>query len=457
MPHALAVDDDPNFLNALAELIEGQGYTTNTATTLRDARERLLHRQPDIALIDLRLPDGSGLELLRELEGQPATEVIVITGHADVDSAVEALRIGAADYLTKPLDVGRLKEILAAVARGGPSLPQGDRSPVEAAKEEGRLGYLLGASPPMIEIYEQLSRVAPTDATVFLVGESGTGKDVAAQTLHVISRRSGEAFLPLNCGAITPTLIESELFGHERGSFTGAAKRHKGYFERADNGTLFLDEIGEMPLELQIKLLRVLETGSLVRIGGDQAVEVDVRVYAATNRDPHKAVEEGKLREDLLYRLSVFPIHMPPLRERGDDIDLLADHFLAQLNERAAKMGSDVEKTFGDDVREIFRAHRWPGNVRELKNVVHRAFIMADEAIDAPCLPARMRGATDGDRYLRFPVGSSIADVERRLILATLEHQGGNKKKTADVLGVSLKTLYNRLNSYKDDGEDEEG
>jgi len=456
MPHALAVDDDPNFLNALAELIEGQGYTTNTATTLRDARERLLHRQPDIALIDLRLPDGSGLELLRELEKQPATEVIVITGHADVDSAVEALRIGAADYLTKPLDVGRLKEILAAVARGGVTLPQGDRSPVETAKEEGRLGYLLGASAPMIEVYEQLSRVAPTDATVFLVGESGTGKDLAAQTLHVISRRSGEAFLPLNCGAITPTLIESELFGHERGSFTGAAKRHKGYFERADNGTLFLDEIGEMPLELQIKLLRVLETGSLVRIGGDQSVEVDVRVYAATNRDPHKAVEEGKLREDLLYRLSVFPIHMPPLRERGDDIDLLADHFLAQLNERAAKNGSDVEKTLGDDARAIFRAHRWPGNVRELKNVVHRAFIMADAVIDTGCLPARMRGATDGDRYLQFTVGTSISDVERRLILATLDHHGGNKKKTADVLGVSLKTLYNRLNSYKEDGEDAE-
>jgi len=456
MPHALAVDDDPNFLNALAELIEGQGFTTNTATTLRDARERMLHRQPDIALIDLRLPDGSGLELLRELEGQPATEVIVITGHADVDSAIEALRIGAADYLTKPLDVGRLKEILAEVARGGPVVPDGGRSPVETAKEEGRLGYLLGASPPMIEVYEQLSRVAPTDATVFLVGESGTGKDVAAQTLHVISRRSGEAFLPLNCGAITPTLIESELFGHERGSFTGAAKRHKGYFERADNGTLFLDEIGEMPLELQIKLLRVLETGSLVRIGGDQSVEVDVRVYAATNRDPHKAVEEGKLREDLLYRLSVFPVHMPPLRERGDDIDLLADHFLAQLNERAAKSGSDVEKTFGDDVRETFRAHRWPGNVRELKNVVHRAFIMADEAIDTACLPARMRGASDGDRYLQFPVGTSIADVERRLIMATLDHHGGNKKKTADVLGVSLKTLYNRLNSYKEDGGDAE-
>ncbi|HEX2254831.1 MAG TPA: sigma-54 dependent transcriptional regulator [Thermoanaerobaculia bacterium] len=450
MPHALAVDDDPNFLHALAELIEGQGFTTNTATTLRDARERLLHRQPDIALIDLRLPDGSGMELLRELEKHPNTEVIVITGHADVDSAVEALRIGAADYLTKPIDIGRLKEILAAVARTGPGVPAG-RAPLEEAKESGRLGLLLGASPQMHDVYKQISRVAQTDATVFFVGESGTGKDLASQTLHILSRRADDPFLPLNCGAITPTLIESELFGHERGSFTGAQKRHKGYFERAHGGTLFLDEIGEMPLELQVKLQRVLETGTLVRIGGDQDVEVDVRVVAATNRDPMRAVEDGKLREDLLYRLSVFPVTMPPLRERGDDIDLLSDFFLANLNERAG-----TEKAFAEDARQVIRSHRWPGNVRELKNTVHRAFIMADaDEIDAACLPARIQGgepSDGGSRVLSFPVGTSIADAERRLILATLEEHGGNKKKTADVLGVSLKTLYNRLNAYKDEG-----
>ncbi|HEX2164812.1 MAG TPA: sigma-54 dependent transcriptional regulator [Thermoanaerobaculia bacterium] len=442
MPHALAVDDDPNFLNALAELIENQGFTTNTATTLRDARERLLHKQPDIALIDLRLPDGSGMELLRELEKVP-TEVIVITGHADVDSAVEALRIGAADYLTKPLDVVRLKEILADVRRSETSLPK--VSPVEDAEEQGRLGLLLGASPAMLQVYKQMARVAPTDATVFFVGESGTGKDLASQTLHLLSRRSSNAFLPLNCGAITPTLIESELFGHERGSFTGAAKRHKGYFERAHQGTLFLDEIGEMPAELQVKLLRVLETGELVRIGGDSTVEVDVRVLAATNRDPHQAVEEGKLREDLLYRLSVFPIVMPPLRERGDDIDLLADYFLSTLNERHG-----TEKGFTAEARQAMREHPWPGNVRELKNTVHRAYIMADDEITPDCLPSRIGGGDDARRVLEFPVGTSIAEVEQRLIMATLEQYAGNKKKTADVLGVSLKTLYNRLNAYKD-------
>jgi DNA-binding NtrC family response regulator len=445
MPHALAVDDDPNFLNALAELIENQGFTTNTATTLQDARERLRHKQPDIALIDLRLPDGSGMELLRELEKMP-TEVIVITGHADVDSAVEALRIGAADYLTKPLDIARLKEILAAVRRSESDMPR--VAAVEEAEEQGRLGLLLGQSPSMLEVYKQMMRVAPTDATVFFVGESGTGKDLASQTLHMLSRRSSNAFLPLNCGAITPTLIESELFGHERGSFTGAAKRHKGYFERAHQGTLFLDEIGEMPAELQVKLLRVLETGELIRIGGDSTVDLDVRVLAATNRDPQRAVEEGKLREDLFYRLSVFPVRMPPLRERGDDIELLADHVLAVLNER-----NEGEKTFSDEAREVMRQHPWPGNVRELKNTIHRAFIMADDEITPESLPSRVAGGGGGRRVLEFPVGSSISDVERQLIMATLEEYGGNKKKTADVLGVSLKTLYNRLNAYKNGDE----
>jgi DNA-binding NtrC family response regulator len=298
----------------------------------------------------------------------------------------------------------------------------------------------------MLAVYEMMKRVAPTDASVFLVGESGTGKDLAAQTLHLLSRRSKAPFLPLNCGAISPTLIESELFGHERGSFTGAQRRHKGYFERSHMGTLFLDEISEMPIELQVKLLRVLETGELMRIGGDQSVEVDVRVIAATNRDPQKAVQEGKLREDLLYRLQVFPIHMPPLNERGDDVQLLADYFLGQLNERQG-----AAKAFTEDAMERFRGHSWPGNVRELKNVIHRAFIMADQEITPRCLPRELGGDAGSIRSLNFQVGASIEEVERRLITATLEAHGGNKRKTAEVLGVSLKTLYNRLNAYREE------
>jgi DNA-binding NtrC family response regulator len=442
MPHALAVDDDPNFLSALAELIEGQGFTTNTACTLRDARAQVSHRTPDVALVDLYLPDGSGIELLKDLEIGSSTEVVLMTGHADVESAVQALRLGASDYLTKPLDIGRLKSILANVASVQPA--PSVATPEQQTQESDRLGLLLGVSQPMQAVYEMITRVAPTDASVFFIGESGTGKDLAAQTLHIISKRSKAPFMPLNCGAISPTLIESELFGHERGSFTGAARRHKGYFERAHLGTLFLDEITEMPIELQVKLLRVLETGQLNRIGGDQPVEVDVRVIAATNRDPHKAVSEGKMREDLLYRLQVFPIHMPPLRERNEDVQLLVDHFLGQLNER---QGSS--KHFIEDSMERLRSHPWPGNVRELKNVVHRAFIMADQEITPRSLPREVGGDSGFQRSLHFQVGSSIEDVEKRLIMATLEAYAGNKRKTADILGVSLKTLYNRLNQYR--------
>jgi two-component system response regulator AtoC len=445
MPHALAVDDDPNFLSALAELIEGQGFTTNTACNLRDARAQVSNRTPDVALVDLYLPDGSGIDLLKDLELGSTTEVVLMTGHADVESAVQALRLGASDYLTKPLDIGRLKSILANVASVQQPQPA-SAAPVQGeAQESDRLGLLLGASPSMQAVYEMLTRVAPTDASVFLIGESGTGKDLAAQTLHMLSRRSKAPYMPLNCGAISPTLIESELFGHERGSFTGAARRHKGYFERAHMGTLFLDEITEMPIELQVKLLRVLETGALNRIGGDAPVEVDVRVVAATNRDPQKAVNDGKLREDLLYRLQVFPIHMPPLGERGEDIQLLADYFLAQLNERQG-----TTKRFTEESMERLHSHNWPGNVRELKNVVHRAFIMADQDITPRALPREVGGDSGFQRSLSFQVGTSIEEVERRLIMATLEANGGNKRQTADVLGVSLKTLYNRLNSYRD-------
>ena len=443
MPHALAVDDDPNFLSALAELIEGQGFTTLTACTLRDARSLLGHRTPDLALIDLYLPDGNGIELLKSLEPGATTKVVMMTGHADVESAVQALRLGASDYLTKPLDIGRLKGILA----GLPGVEQEEEQAAEAVathQEVGRLGLLLGASPPMQALYGMLNRVAPTEASVLLIGESGTGKDLAAQTLHLLSRRSKSAFLPLNCGAISPTLIESELFGHESGSFTGAERRHKGYFERAHKGTLFLDEVTEMPIELQVKLLRVLETGLVTRIGGDTPVEVDVRVIAATNRDPHKAVEDGKMREDLLYRLQVFPIQMPPLRERDDDIPLLAHFFLEQLNERQG-----TQKTWAEETLDRMCAYPWPGNVRELKNVVHRAFIMADDEILPRCLPREVE--VSSVRHLNVRVGESIEGVKGRLIAATLEACGGNKRQAAERLGISLKTLYNHLNRSEEE------
>ena len=443
MPHALVVDDDEHFARPLAELLEREGFTTSVAHSLGAARVALRTQPPDVVLTDLCLPDGKGSELLAELDATPGTEVVVITGHASVDSAVDAIRNGATDYLTKPLDLPRLRVVLGNVLRA-----RGLREEVGALRAElrglGRFGALVGASPAMQKVYDLISRVAPTDATVLVTGESGTGKELVADTVHTLSRRRAKPFLPVNCGAMSPSLVESELFGHERGSFTGADRTHRGLFERANGGTVFLDEITEMPFELQVKLLRVLETGTVLRVGGSDAVAVDVRIVAATNRDPDAAVADRVLREDLLYRLRVFPIHLPPLRERGDDIQLLADHFLAEFNrpERSAKQ-------FTPEARRRLAQHHWPGNVRELRNLVQQAFILADTDIDVTCLPGTVGGSpAPGGPMVHVAVGTALAEAERRLILATLSGCDGDKKQAAELLGVSLKTLYNRLKAY---------
>jgi DNA-binding NtrC family response regulator len=299
-------------------------------------------------------------------------------------------------------------------------------------------------------VYDLIAKVAPTDVPVLVVGETGTGKELAAETVHGMSRRRDGPFVPVNCGAIAPGLIESELFGHERGSFTGADRAHRGYFEKANRGTLFLDEITEMPAELQVKLLRVLETGAVERVGSGDGVRVDVRVVAATNRRPEQAVADGRLREDLLYRLNAFPIVLPPLRERGDDVALLAEHFLGALND-----GSEGEpKAFTRPALARLRAHSWPGNVRELRNVVQRAFILAPNDIDMDALPLGV-WEERSDTSLMVRVGTSIEEAEKRLILATLEHCAGDKKRAAERLGISLKTLYNRLAVYRASGAGE--
>jgi DNA-binding NtrC family response regulator len=295
----------------------------------------------------------------------------------------------------------------------------------------------------MQSLYEALGRVSPTSATVLLIGESGTGKELAAQTVHELSRRKRQPFLPINCGAVAAQLIESELFGHEKGSFTGADRQHKGFFERANAGTIFLDEVTEMPLELQVKLLRVLETGSFLRIGSSQPVSTDVRVIAATNRNPEKAVADGKLREDLYHRLNVFPVTLPALRDRGTDIELLAQYFLDQLNR-----AEGTAKVFDRSAIVALYANAWPGNVRELKNYVHRAFIMADDVIAGAEAAIEEPAPVDEGTTITFRVGSSLGEVERRMTLATLAQCGNVKRKAAEVLGISLKTLYNRLESY---------
>jgi two-component system response regulator AtoC len=443
MPHLLLVDDDPEALEWLTELAKSEGFTVASADSLRNARIHMARLQPDILLTDLQLPDGKGVELVADLETREATEVVMITGHASVESAVEALRLGATDYMVKPVDVERLKAILRRVPRTGEL-----RAEIGELRDElrklGRFGHILGSSTPMQKLYDQLGRVAPTSATCLLIGESGTGKELAAQTIHDLSRRKKSPFLPLNCGAVSPQLIESELFGHEKGSFTGADRQHKGYFERAHGGSLFLDEITEMPQELQVKLLRVLETGSFTRVGTTQPISADVRLIAATNRNPEAAVADGKLREDLYHRLNVFPLAMPPLRDRASDIELLAQHFLEVLNKQEG-----TSKSFAPATIAALYAHSWPGNVRELKNYVQRASILADDVIGADLAPAAV-AAPESAPILTVRVGSTLDEVSRRLIEATLA-ECRSKRTAADMLGISLKTLYNRLAIYKAD------
>ncbi len=443
---ALIVDDDPIFRESLALLVRREGFEAEEAGTLAEARARLAKRPIDVVFVDLALPDGHGLDLLApETDPLEATDVVVITGNATLDAAVSALRQGVLDFLTKPVDRPRLRAILANVLR-----TRALRSERDALRSElrdlGHFGRLVGRSPAMQRVYDLIARVAPTRATVLLIGESGTGKEIVAETVHRMSPRATERFLAINCGAMAPNVIESELFGHERGSFTGAERSRRGYFEEASGGTLFLDEITEMPAEAQVKLLRVLETGELLRVGASEPTGVDVRLVAATNREPGAAVREGRLREDLYYRLNVFPIALPPLRERGDDIDLLATHFLAEYDAREG-----ATHRWSPEALRRLRTRPWPGNVRELRNVVERAAILAEEVITDVGEPAAEppTGPARDTPLLTVPLGEPFAEVERRLILATLRLLDGDKKETARRLGISLKTLYNRLNVYE--------
>ena len=449
MPHALVVDDEADAAEMIAALIATEGFTVATAGSLKDARRQMALQEPDVVLLDLVLPDGNGMQLVDDVKALPGAEVVLITGHASVETSVQALRLGAADYLVKPLNVKQLRGVLSRVRR--PSTLRTDIGDLRTMLEtDGHFGLLWGQSPPMRQVYERIVRVAGTGVTVFITGESGSGKEIVARTLHDLSRRRGKPFLAVNCGAISPTLIESEIFGHEKGSFTGADRQHQGFFERASGGTLFLDEITEMPPDLQVELLRVLETGTFMRVGSTHVLETDVRLIAASNRDPLAAVASGKLREDLLYRLNVFPIHVPALRERPQDVGLIAAHFLDEISRREG----DV-KRFSARALERLAAYPWPGNVRELRNIVHRSYVMAlHNVIDDECVPsatdapASQPASRNGTPVLAIEIGTSLAEIERKVTLATFEHFGRHKERTAAALGVSLKTLYNRLKEY---------
>ena len=462
MTHTLVVDDDVDSASMLGELLALEGLSVATAHSLRDARKQMALQTPDLVLLDLQLPDGNGMDLFADPELLSNSEVVLITGHASLDTSILALRLGAADYLVKPINLKHLQGILSRVTK--PAVLKAEVADLTATlAATGSFGQLWGRSPSMQRVYEQISRVAGTGVTVFVTGESGTGKEVVAQTIHDLSRRRKMPFLGVNCGAISPNLIESEIFGHEKGSFTGADRQHQGFFERAAGGTLFLDEITEMPLDLQVKLLRVLETGRFMRVGASQSQETDVRIIAATNRSPMQAVASGRLREDLMYRLNVFPIELPPLRQRLTDVPLLAERFLDLIGKQEGR-----SKTLSPEALRQLSEHDWPGNVRELRNAVQRAYVMATgNVIDAQWLPHRNEAqapttpapskillsprAEEGDDSLTIPLGTTLAQAEQAIILATLRHYSHQKERTAAALGISLKTLYNRLKLYAAD------
>ena len=434
MAEVLIVDDEAAFASGTARFLEMHGHPVRSVGTLAEARETLAERLPQVVLLDLMLPDGNGLELFDVLERNPPCKIIIVTGHSGVKSRISGMGGHGVTYLKKPIEADALLEMLDAFQRVESRQPSGETA-------RAHFGLLVGESEPMQSLYRLIRQVAPTDSTVLIQGESGTGKELVAEAIHRVSKRKGP-FIPVNAGGLIKDLVSSQLFGHEKGSFTGAGNRHAGFFERAHEGTLFMDEITEMRPELQTHLLRVLETRKILRLGSEQDIPIDTRVLAATNRDPVQAVRNGKLREDLFFRLRVFPIVLPPLRERKGDITLLAEHFLAVQNQRHG-----TQKSFAAGALGKFERHAWPGNVRELMHIVHRGFIMAEgDLVHAPeRFDEELPGAPDG-----LSVGRSIADVEKDLIISTLAHFAGDKKATAAALGVSLKTLYNRLNAYSD-------
>lgn len=436
MPHLLITDDESATRELIAEVAADVGYTVAQAGDVRQARIQIERQKPDVMLLDMQLPDGDGIELWKRLE-LTGCHVVFMTGHSSVESAIEALRCGAVDYLLKPVPLRRLRGILAELMNAAPGGAD------EPAAQDA-FSRIVGKSPAIQLLCAHIEKVAPTQATVLLVGESGTGKELAAEAIHLASRRRDKPFMAVNCGAISPNLIESELFGHEKGAFTGADRQHKGYFERAHGGTLFLDEITEMSMELQVRLLRVLETGRFMRVGAHDEIAADVRVVAATNRNPEQAVAKGTLREDLYHRLSVFPLELPPLRAREGDILLIAEHFLQALNREYGTV-----KRFSEEAQQAILAYHWPGNIRELRNYVYRSYILADDVIKGDFNAFSLDSHSAGwGSEITVPVGVPLADANRQLILATLKQCGGVKKAAAEMLGISLKTLYNRLEEY---------
>jgi DNA-binding NtrC family response regulator len=443
----LIVDDDPAMRESFDVLLQSWGFDVLQAADAREAKELVDRHDPDIVITDVVMPEISGLELLRELKaGNPQRPILLITARGSIDMAVEAIKQGARDFLTKPVtDFTKLKALLDDAEREI-ELRRKARRLATHVETEGAFGEFVGTSKPMREVFSLIEMVANRDVSVIVTGESGTGKELVARAIHRMSSRADKPFVAVNAAAIPDTLIESEVFGHERGAFTGAIGTRPGCFEQAHGGTLFLDEIAEMPMPLQPKLLRVLADGKVRRLGGNHEFEFDVRVVVATNRNPLQALREGRLREDLYYRLNVFSIPLPALRERQDDIPLLAQRFIKEFN---AKHKTSIEG-ISDEASELLKRYPWPGNVRELRNIIERAVVLTkSDWINSNVLPPYIRSATVSDHRLVLDVGSTtMAEAERELIIRTLERTGNNKAEAARQLGVDVKTIYNKLKAY---------
>ncbi len=436
MQRILIVDDDPGFRKLLETILRGEGYAIVTAGTVKDALREGAGSGFDLVLSDLRLPDGDGLSVLRWFrEHAPETPVLMITAFSTVSSAVEAMKLGAVDYLGKPL--ASPEELRVLVRRTLEQKETVAHYEFLREEEESRFscGDLIAADPAMLRVLEMVRRVAATTATVLITGESGTGKELIARCIHANSPRAGKIFVPVNCAALSASLIESELFGHERGAFTGAAAQHAGRFERAHGGTLFLDEIGELDANLQAKLLRVLQDKTFERVGGTRQLTADVRLIAATNRDLKQHATDGKFREDLYYRLNVFPIELPPLRRRPGDILPLAKHFLTQ----SARSLGKAAPALSEPAAQALREYDWPGNIRELQNTMERLAILCDRTVEPADLPMASLGAA---RPVLFK------DIERQAIEDALAANHGNRTHAARQLGISLRTLQYRLKEY---------
>jgi DNA-binding NtrC family response regulator len=448
----LIVEDEAAQRVGLEQLVKSWGFEVSTASHGEEALQQAATVRPTIVISDLVMPRMGGLDLLKALKQQDAEiTVVLLTAQGTVESAVEAIKVGAYDYVSKPIDPQRLRILLDQIVERHGTLRE-VRVLRKQLREHGSFGKMIGQSRSMQKVYEVIEQAAPTNASVLVSGESGTGKELVAQTVHLVSPRANQPFVPVNCAAIPDTLLESELFGHEKGAFTGAIARRQGSFELAHRGTLFLDEISEMTPATQAKLLRVLQERTFRTVGGQREQTVDIRVIAATNIQPLEAVRQNKLREDLYYRLNVFAIELPPLRDRKDDLPILIEAFIADAKRRNNRTIGGV----GDAAMRLLERHSWPGNVRELRNVLERATIVAQGRLIEPADLPPLTAPSTGDKHgSGLAPGTTVDQAERQLIDVTLTHTGGNKTRAAELLGISLKTLHNKLNRMRQPKTDE--